>query len=100
MLYGPCLHALPGLGHETVAGATAKGRHSGDPAQQAPHGSSDHCLVCQFLAQGQLTTEPARESSTQRVTSLGPLPLPALVPFVARGPSHPRAPPLRALNVA
>ncbi len=53
LLCGPSLHAMPGMGHTAVLGEDAGAQHEGEP-EQTPHHFSDHCLVCQFLVQGQL----------------------------------------------
>ena len=51
-LCGPCLHELPGLGHESAASTSSQ------PASQhpvkSPHDTGDSCPVCHFLAHGQL----------------------------------------------
>ena len=50
-LCGPCLHVLPESSHEL--GATSNSQHSDDSAQLRRDGA-DNCLICQFVAQGQL----------------------------------------------
>jgi hypothetical protein len=48
-LCGPCLHELPGLGHDSSAGSQTQ-QHP----LKSSHDSGDNCPVCHFLAQGQL----------------------------------------------
>ena len=54
ILCGPCLHALPGSSHQM--GAATKSHGPDDPVQSR-RDASDHCLICHFVAQGQLTVE-------------------------------------------
>lgn len=50
------LHALPGLSHDSGLRPFAKDDHSHGPGKGG-HSASDECPVCQFLAQGQLSTD-------------------------------------------
>ncbi len=62
VLCGPCLHALPGSTHEM--GAASKS-HRPDHPLQSRSDSNDDCLICQFVAQGQLPVEFSPGSSPQ-----------------------------------
>ena len=93
-LLGPCLHALTGSSHDLVA--TSKSHHSSDCAQ-SPRDGADNCLICQFVAQGQLRVELASGLSVQLTSELVapdlsathtlPLPLPSS-PRARRGGNH------------
>jgi hypothetical protein len=92
MLWGPCLHALPGWGHEAFAKrATGDGQH-GDPGK-TPHGSGHDCPVCHFLLQGQLPIESAREPVLRLAGSLASLDRPEIASRSCHRISCPRAPP-------
>ncbi len=90
-LCGPCLHALPGSSHEL--GATSKSQHTDHPAQSRRDGA-DNCLICQFVAQGQLLAEVFTATSFDQMNELVPrvaaLSHPVSVPLS----SFPRAPPI------
>jgi hypothetical protein len=95
ILCGPCLHALPGSTHEM--GPTTKSHGPDDPIQSR-RDASDHCLICHFVAQGQLTVEFSCYSAIQpSVESVVPTIL-ASRPFSQRLPSSPRAPPAGELR--
>jgi hypothetical protein len=89
-LCGPCLHALPGSSHDL--GTTSKAQHTDDSAQPR-RGGADNCLICQFVAQGQLLTEVFTATSFDQMDELVPpvaaLSQPVSVPLS----SFPRAPP-------
>jgi hypothetical protein len=89
-LCGPCLHALPGSSHEL--GATANSKH-GDDFGQSRRDGADNCLICQFVAQGQLRGEVFTATSFDQVIEWVP-PVAALTqPVSVPLPSSPRAPP-------
>jgi hypothetical protein len=89
-LCGPCLHALPGSSHEL--GATSKSQHADDSAQSRRDGA-DNCLICQFVAQGQLLAEVFTATSFDQMNELV-LPVAALShPVSVSLSSFPRAPP-------
>jgi hypothetical protein len=92
-LCGPCLHSLPGSTHDL--GTASKSHRPGDPSP-SPRESSDQCLVCHFVAQGQMTSEYSCHFIIEGVAELvGPAPLESL-PASHHVPSSPRAPPLDA----
>ncbi|MHC5540576.1 hypothetical protein ACYOEI_20335 [Singulisphaera rosea] len=93
MLAGPCLHAVPGWDHGASAGAFATDHPSGETTS-TPHANSDHCLVCQFLAQGQLIAQPTLQSTDERIATLVPLDRPSTISHPSHAPSRLRAPPL------
>jgi hypothetical protein len=90
-LCGPCLHALPGSSHQP--GATSKADRPDHPAQSR-RDAADNCVICHFVAQGQLPVESASELSVQTVADLA---IPSLLtarPTTHHLPSSPRAPPV------
>src|SRR5215831_12161 len=89
-LCGPCLHALPGAAHQP--GATSKADRPDHPAQSR-RDAADNCVVCHFVAQGQLPVECSSELSVQVVTDLAIPSLPTARPASNHLPSSPRAPP-------
>ena len=89
-LLGPCLHALPGSSHDLAT--TSKSHHQSDRAQ-SPRGAADNCLICQFVAQGQLRVELASGLSVQLISDLMAPDLPATQSLPLPLPSSPRAPP-------
>jgi hypothetical protein len=98
MLCGPCLHELAGSAHGNGA-VSSKGQRPDGPAQpsrDAAHG----CLICHFIAQGQL---PATVSNGPSIQQIDPLPVPPLQlarPLSNRLPAGPRAPPGAASNLS
>ncbi len=96
-LCGPCLHALPGSSHEL--GATSKSHRSDDPAQSR-RDAADNCLICQFVAQGQLPVEFSTAISIERVAELVTPVRPASDNPSLQLPSSPRAPPLVAASLS
>jgi hypothetical protein len=90
VLCGPCLHELSGSSHQMGAASTS---HRADDPLQSRSDSKDSCLICHFVAQGQVPVEFSRTSSPQTVTELV---IPALpVSRIHTNPlsSCPRAPP-------
>ena len=96
-LCGPCLHALPGSSHEL--GATSNSQHTDDSGQSRRDGA-DNCLICQFVAQGQLLAEVFTATSFDQMNELVPpvaaLSRPVSVPL----PSIPRAPPFASFTLS
>ena len=92
MLCGPCLHALPGWGHEAGLSHEAVGDPVRDPVGPA-HPGSDHCPVCHFLAQAQITIDPICLSASWDVGALRPEPPTASYRATPHLSSSPRAPP-------
>jgi hypothetical protein len=89
-LCGHCLHALPGSSHEL--GATSTSHRSDDPVQPRRDGA-DNCLICQFVAQGQLLAEISTGIPGEQITELV-VPVSATPVIVSiQLPSSPRAPP-------
>jgi hypothetical protein len=91
VLCGPCLHELPGSTHRMGA---ASNPDRPDHPLQSQSDSKDRCLICQFVAQGQLPVEFYVSSSPELVAELvlPPVSAPHL-PFRLL-PSSPRAPPV------
>ncbi len=88
---GPSLHSLPAFDH----GKSGHSETKQAPGRHSDLGNShDDCLVCHFLAQGQLhhDTTPHGTSELTSPRSIGESPL----LLVVRTPlqTHPRAPPL------
>ena len=90
VLCGPCLHGLPGSTHEVRAASSS---NAPDHPLQSGTDTKDGCLICHFVAQGQLPVECCSQIS---VIAIGELPAPS-VPAVSlvhtHIPSSPRAPP-------
>ena len=89
---GPCLHELAGTAH---AFGPATGSHRPDAPAQSATDSGDNCLLCHFVAQGQLTIAPTCSLSAPMVLAYF-----AVEPEIDRPPAHhvpssPRAPPAR-----
>src|SRR5437016_14313974 len=66
-LCGPCLHELSGSSHEM--GAASRPHRADDPIPSG-RDSTDRCLICHFVAQGQLPVEFSCEFSIQLVDEL------------------------------
>jgi hypothetical protein len=96
-LCGPCLHALPGSSHDM--GAASKSRRADDPSQSR-RDAADNCLVCQFVAQGQLPVEFTHGPSILQVTELVTPALPISTTSALHLPSTPRAPPFAVASCA
>jgi hypothetical protein len=90
-LCGPCLHELPGASHEL--GAKSKVQCPGD-STRPPRDSSDNCLICHFVAQGQLPVESDAHIFAVAVAELPVPPLPHTRILHIHVPSSPRAPPV------
>jgi hypothetical protein len=93
-LCGPCLHELPGLGHENSA---VLGSDSQQHPLKASHDSADTCPLCHFLSQGQM---PFSASPTPHSLLAGDwvTPQPDSVEIELAGrQSRPRAPPFLSL---
>jgi hypothetical protein len=78
-LCGPCLHELPNAAHHHI-GAASKLHRADDPLRPRSD-SKEGCLICQFVAQGQLPVESSGESSPQLVAELVLIALAALEPL-------------------
>ncbi len=94
---GPCLHELPGASHETSAAAKAN-RPSSPVAPRSD--TNDHCLICQFVAQGQLPVEFAYNFSTFAIADLAIPDLPVSEVAAPALPSCPRAPPCVSITLS
>jgi hypothetical protein len=90
MLCGPCLHELPGSSHQM---GLATKTHRTDAPAQSSRDSADNCLICHFMAQGQLTVDATCERSAPLVTEIEVPELPTSRPLPHHVPSSPRAPP-------
>jgi hypothetical protein len=89
-LCGPCLHELSGSSHQM---GLATKSHRPDAPAQSPRDSADDCLICQFVAQRQLTVATTCERSAILVTEIEIPELSVARPLPHRVPSSPRAPP-------
>jgi hypothetical protein len=96
-LCGPCLHALPGSSHEP--GAASKSHRPDDPSQSR-RDAADNCLICQFVAQGQLPVEFSAGPFVQLISELVVPALPATHTLSTQLPSSPRAPPAVAASLS
>jgi hypothetical protein len=96
-LCGPCLHALSGSSHEMGAATRSK---RPDDTSQSRRDSADNCLICHFVAQGQLPVEFTNGPSIQQITELVAPAVPASVSLPIHLPSSPRAPPMAAASMA
>ncbi len=91
VLCGPCLHELPGSTHQI--GAASKAQRADHPLQSSGD-SKDGCLICHFVAQGQLPVEIVCEISPELTTELVIVALPVPLTPANLLPSSPRAPPV------
>ena len=91
MLCGPCLHELAGSGHGTGAVAS-KGHLPSSPAQ-SNRDATDGCLICHFVAQGQLPITVSDGPSIQQIDALSVPALRLARPLSNWLPVGPRAPP-------
>ncbi len=89
-LCGPCLHELAGSSHPFAPAAKT---HRPDAPAKSSTDSADNCLICHFVAQGQLTVASACERSAPAVAPFEVPELPAARPLSHHCPSSPRAPP-------
>jgi len=96
-LCGPCLHELSGSSH--AFGPAAKSHRPDAPAQSS-RDSADNCLLCHFVAQGQLTIAPTCERSSPLVAEFVLPDLPVVRPLTHHVPSSPRAPPAPPSSLA
>jgi hypothetical protein len=96
-LCGPCLHSLPGSSHEP--GAASKSHRPDDPSQSR-RDAADNCLICHFVAQGQLPVEFFSGLSIQLIAELVVPALPDTHSRPLQLPSSPRAPPAAAASLA
>lgn len=96
-LCGPCLHALQGSSHEP--GASSKSHRPDDPAQSR-RDAADNCLICHFVAQGQLPVEFSLGLSTELIADLVVPALPASHTLPLQLPSSPRAPPAATTSLS
>jgi hypothetical protein len=94
ILCGPCLHALSGATHEM--GATTKSHDTDDPVQSR-RDASDHCLICHFVAQSQLTIAFSGISAIQPSVEWVAPSIFAASPFSQLLTTGPRAPPANNL---
>jgi hypothetical protein len=90
VLCGPCLHELPGSTHQMGAVPSS---HRADNPLQSQSDSKDGCLICHFVAQGQLPIEFFRGTSPQLITELVVPARPVALAPSDPLPSCPRAPP-------
>lgn len=91
-LCGPCLHEVPGMGHDPAWELSSKAGHSFDTGTDR-HVSGDTCPICHFMAQGQLAVESSRLPALQFVVELATPVGPGVSPSSPNLPSCPRAPP-------
>jgi hypothetical protein len=69
LLSGPGLHALPGCGHARAAVRAERPAHDGPQVEDGVGDRASTCLVCDYLAQGQVVAGraffagPARASA-------------------------------------
>ena len=89
-LCGQCLHELPGSPHKL--GAASKANCPGDSVP-SPRQAPDDCVICHFIAQGQLPVECSAQISDVAIAELPAPELPASRPVHTHVPSSPRAPP-------
>jgi hypothetical protein len=89
-LCGPCLHELTGSSHQSNPGTKA---HRSDSPAQSSRDSGDNCLICHFVAQGQLTVAASCDLSAPLVAPLEVVELPTARPLIHHFASSPRAPP-------
>jgi hypothetical protein len=89
-LCGPCLHEFAGSSHQL--GLSSKAHGPDDPAQ-LPRDSGDNCLICHFVAQGQLPVEGCSQVSDLVISELPATSIPAVDSAHDHIPSIPRAPP-------
>ncbi len=66
VLGGPCLHALPGLMHNGRSSSDGQRTQGATPLGD----SADSCVICHFVAQGQLAAAMVHEPSPDGVAPL------------------------------
>jgi hypothetical protein len=96
-LCGPCLHEISGSSHPF--GLVTKSHRPDAPAKSSTD-SADNCLICHFVAQGQLTVASTCERSAPVVTEFVLPDLPVARPLSHHVPSSPRAPPAPPSSLA
>jgi hypothetical protein len=89
-LCGQCLHEFAGSSHQL---GLASKTHGPDDAARSPRDSADNCLICHFVAQGQLPVECGSQISAIAVAELPAPSLQAGRSVHTHVPSSPRAPP-------
>jgi hypothetical protein len=89
-LCGQCLHEFAGSSHQLGVASKADGP---EDAGRSPADSADNCLICHFVAQGQLPVECCSQISVSAVAELPPPSFPAARLVHTLLPSSPRAPP-------
>ena len=89
-LCGQCLHEFAGSSHQLGMASKAQGP---EDAAQSPRDSADNCLICQFVAQGQLPVECCSQISVSAIAELPPPHFPAARLVHTHIPSSPRTPP-------
>jgi DUF2946 family protein len=97
VLYGPCLHGLPGWDHGTGLARNTEVNHVGDPVKAA-HVQPDNCPICHFFAQGQLPIDLACAPVVDQVFALKQEPWSESVTPTLLLPTSPRAPPAIPAN--
>jgi hypothetical protein len=97
MLCGPCLHTLTGASHGF--GAASNAGRADDPTQSR-RDSADNCLICHFVAQGQLPVAFSSAVATHHVAELVIPVLPKAELRPTHLPSSPRAPPACTIAVS
>jgi hypothetical protein len=98
-LFGPALHSLPGLAHAPSTSTPAQQFAEGQ-LDRGTASSTDHCPVCQFLAQGQLPTELLDVSWTFQATPQSDGESSVVKPAARYQPAHPRAPPVTSADIS
>ncbi len=78
MLLGPGLHGLPGCGHHAVASRAARPVDDG-LGMASGGGNASTCLICEYLAQGQVIAEKAHVVASNLSTPSIPT-LPSIPP--------------------
>jgi hypothetical protein len=94
---GPCLHDLTGSWHSSSPGT---GTQRGEVPGKSLKDSADHCLICQYVAQGQLTIAVAAGFSALPVARCDLPDLPTSRPQSEHFHQSPRAPPLAIAPLA
>ncbi len=89
-LCGPSLHDLAGSSH--AFGPAARADRSDTPAQPS-RDSGDNCLICHFVAQGQLTVAASCDLSAPLAVPLVIVEIPTARPLIHHLAPSSRAPP-------
>lgn len=89
-LCGPSLHELTGSSH---AFGPATHAHRSDTPAQPSRDTGDNCLICHFVAQGQLTVAASCDLSAPLVAPLNIVELPTARPLIHHLAPSSRAPP-------